>query len=184
MTADGYQRQWQPLGMEDFLAIKAFYDSVGGDGGDYMVFYNCRAEAGCSRVHKHLQAIPKHSFDGNPWLNLDDNADAVPFAYHADYTCGVDPTSCLEAYEAGIATLERTLGRETELENGVPPHNMLMDRGRLVVIPRRADGIGGLGANSGGMLGMIWTQSAEMMQKWLDVDPHKLLGAAGVPKLL
>jgi ATP adenylyltransferase/5',5'''-P-1,P-4-tetraphosphate phosphorylase II len=188
LTSDGYKRQWEALDIHDFTAVSAFLESAiaaqGGKGSDYLIFYNCRAEAGCSRVHKHLQAIPRESFDGNPWLNFDENPDAVPFAYHSDTTCGTDPAALLAAYQTGMQAVERTLGKETKLENGVPPHNMLMDRGRLVVIPRRAGGIEPLAANSGGMLGMIWTQSEEMMQRWLDVDPHKLLAVAGVPKLL
>lgn len=186
MTADGYRRQWEALDLEDFMAVAALLDSVDQENRDsekdYLVFYNCRAEAGCSRVHKHLQAIPRESLDGNPWLNLD--SPSVPFAYHRDDTCGTDPKKLLRAYSEGMAAVERTLGRETVLEKGVPPHNMIMDRGRLIIIPRRSEGIEGLSANSGGMLGLIWTQNEEMVQRWLDTNPHKLLQAAGVPELL
>jgi ATP adenylyltransferase/5',5'''-P-1,P-4-tetraphosphate phosphorylase II len=186
MTADGYRRQWEALNLEDFKAVAALLDHVAvedrGTERDLLVFYNCRAQAGCSRLHKHLQAIPKESHGGNPWLNID--RAAVPFAYHRDNTCGTDPKRLLRAYAEGMAAVERTLGEETEIENGVPPHNMIMDRDRLVVIPRRDGGIGGLAANSGGMLGLIWTQNEETMQMWLDTDLHKLLKTAGVPKLL
>lgn len=186
MTTDGYRRQWEALGLEDFTAVAALLNHVAmedhGSERDYLIFYNCRAEAGCSRLHKHLQALPRESLDGNPWLNLD--SPSVPFAFHRNDSCGTDPKMLLRAYQEGMAALVRTLGEETELENGVPPHNMIMDRGRLVVIPRRAGGIDGLAANSGGMLGLIWTQSEDMMQRWLDTNPHKLLKAAGVPELL
>lgn len=181
LRTDGHKRQWEPLDIDDFKAIQTFLST---NNRDYLIFYNCRVEAGCSRLHKHLQAIPKDSFHGNPWLNLDDNASALPFAYCEDTTGGIDPEACYGAYRAGIEAVERTLDKETVLENAVPPHNMIMDRGRLVVIPRRAAGIEPLGANSGGMLGMVWTQSEETMQKWMEINPRRLLESAGVPKLL
>lgn len=186
MTADGFRRQWEPLDLDDFTTVAALLDSVPpedrGTERDFLVFFNCRAEAGCSRLHKHMQAIPRQSLDGEPWRNLD--RASVPFAFHRDDSCGTDPKRLLRAYAEGMAAVERTLGEETELERGVPPHNVVLDRDRLVVIPRRAAGIEGLGANSGGMLGLIWTQSEAMMQRWLDANPHKLLEAAGVPELL
>lgn len=31
-----------------------------------MIIYNCGAERGCSRIHKHLQAIRKEALVNNP----------------------------------------------------------------------------------------------------------------------
>lgn len=187
LTVDGYRRQWEALNLADFNAAAAVLnhhvaEADRGGERDMLIFFNCRSEAGCSRLHKHLQAMPCESLDGNPWRNLD--GDRPPFAYHRDDTCGTDPARLYRAYLEGLAAVERTLGPDMALEGGVPPHNVIFDRNRLVVVPRRAAGIEGLSANSGGLLGLIWVESEGMMQKWLDANPYKLLEAAGVPRLL
>ncbi|CAG9982129.1 unnamed protein product [Clonostachys byssicola] len=180
LTNDGYRRQWEPLDIDDFRAATQFLSNMEQD---YLVFYNCRVEGGCSRVHKHLQAIPNESFNGNSWVNIDN--DAVPFAYYqTKFTTPPDPEAYLKAYQAGLEAVERSLGSKTTLEDGAPPHNMIMDRERMIVVPRRAAGIDPLGANSGGMLGTIWTQSDEKVQQWKETGVSRLLGVAGTPKLL
>ncbi|KAG8408481.1 hypothetical protein J3458_019517 [Metarhizium acridum] len=181
LTLDGHRRQWEPLNMDDFRAVDAF---LGAYGKDNLVLFNGGAEAGCSRLHKHLQAIPKQSFDGNPWRNLDCNSDALPFVYFEQkLKLNSSPQETLEVYKAGLAFVEHTLGCETAEQNRAPPHNVVMDRERMVVIPRRAAGNGLVGANAAGMLGMIWTQSEETMQLWLDAGPPVVLEQVGFPRL-
>lgn len=183
LTLDGYRRQSEPLDIDDFTAAHAFLE--GREGDDYMVFFNCKVEAGCSRTHKHLQAIPKESFHGKPWVNLDENKEALPFEFFQEKQGpSRSPEASLKIYQTGLEAVERTLGKKTTKEDGAPPHNMIMDKGRIVVIPRRQAGIDPLGANSGGMLGTIWIKSEETMRQWLDIGPRKLLENAGAPKLL
>ncbi|KAF4995290.1 hypothetical protein FGRMN_5255 [Fusarium graminum] len=180
LTTDGYRRQHEPLDIEDFRAIHAFLDI---HDGEQLVFFNCKAEAGCSRDHKHLQAIPKTSFDGQPWFNLDHCGDSLPFTYHeAKFAQDLGPEASFKLYKEGLQHVECSLGQKTTEDEGAPPHNMIMDRGRMVVIPRRAAGICALGANSCGMLGMIWVQSEEAMHKWLEAGPDNILTAGGMPK--
>ena len=178
LTLDANRRQWEPLCIDDFRAVHAFLDCAG----DNLVFFNGGVEAGCSRLHKHLQAIPKQSFDGNPWQNVDENADEIPFAYFEQkLKINSSPEATLEVYKAGLDFVERTLGLRTTEQNRGPPHNVIMDGERMLVIPRRAAGNGVIGANAAGMLGMIWTQSEETMQLWLDAGPHIILEQAGLP---
>ncbi|KAH8694606.1 hypothetical protein BGZ61DRAFT_452174 [Ilyonectria robusta] len=180
LTADGHRRQREPLDIEDFRAIHALLNM---NGSDHLIFFNCGAEAGCSREHKHLQAIPKESFDGAPWCNLDQAEETLPFAYYErKLEEDLDPDVSLIIYREGLQQVERALNRKTTKEGGAPPHNMIMDRHRMVMIPRSKAGIDPLGANSGGMLGMIWTKNEETMQKWLEIGPQKILEAGGVPK--
>lgn len=61
---------------------------------------------------------------------------------------------------------------------------MIMDWNRTVVIPRRTAGIESIGINAGGMLGMIWTDEEETVQRWVGLGPRRLLETAGIPKLL
>lgn len=182
LTLDGHRRQWEPLCIDDFRAVHAFLDAYGKEN---LLFFNGGVEAGCSRLHKHLQAIPKQSFDGNPWRNVDENSDAIHFVYFEQkLKIKSSPEATLEVYKAGLDFVERTLGYKTTEEKRTPPHNVIMDGDRMVVIPRCAAGNGLVGANAAGMLGMIWTQSEETMQLWLDAGPHNILELAGSSRLI
>lgn len=190
LTNDGYRRQWEPLDEDDFAAVHMLLDSqIVGDKagrGEYLVFFNGGADAGCSRVHKHLQAIPQESYDGDPWRNVDKGV--LPFGYFEkrfDLTAAFEPKMTLEAYGEGLEFVERSLGVATAEEDGkrrAPAHSVLLDRERIVVIPRVAAGLGGVGANAAGMLGMIWVQSEDSMEKWLEIGPQNVLREAGVRK--
>ncbi|KAF4946260.1 hypothetical protein FSARC_14243 [Fusarium sarcochroum] len=180
LTANWYRRQREPLDIEDYRAIHRFLNM---HNSEFLVFFNCKAEAGCSRDHKHLQAIPKMSFEGEPWLNLDHYGDALPFTYYErKFAQDLTPHASLELYQQGLQQVERSLVQKTTEDDGAPPHYMIMDRGRMVIIPRRAAGIYPLGANSGGMLGMIWVKSEETMRKWLEIGPDKIITTGGIPK--
>ncbi|KAF4442822.1 putative phosphorylase [Fusarium austroafricanum] len=180
LTTDGYRRQQEPLNIEDFRAVHAF---IGMQESEHLLFYNCKPEAGCSRNHKHLQAIPKTSYDGNSWFNLEHCKDALPFKYfEMELPQELSPEAMLALYQEGLHQVEQALDQKTTEETGAPPHNILMDRNRMVMIPRRAAGIDPLGANSGGMLGMIWVKSEEAMHQWLEIGPDKIIAAGGVPK--
>ncbi|TWU74868.1 hypothetical protein ED733_002540 [Metarhizium rileyi] len=180
LTLDGHRRQWEPLCIDDFRAVYAFFEAYGED---YLVFFNGGVEAGCSRLHKHLQAIPNESFDGNPWRNLDENSDAMPFTYF-EKKLGMNSNAeaSLAAYTAALEMVQRTRGCEISQQDRAPPHNVIMDRDRILVIPRRAAGNGLVGVNAMGMLGMIWTQSEESLQLWLDAGPHTVLEHVGFPR--
>ncbi|KAH7133917.1 hypothetical protein EDB81DRAFT_659165 [Dactylonectria macrodidyma] len=180
LTADGHRRQREPLDIEDFRAIHAFLHL---NNSDYLVFFNCKAESGCSRDHKHLQAIPKDSFGSKPWINVDKVENVLPYAYHEQkFDQELSPDVSLGLYKEGLQQVERALGQKTTEKDGAPSHNVIMDRHRMAIMPRRAAGIDPLGANSGGMLGMIWVGSEDAMQKWLEIGPDRIMAAGGVPK--
>jgi ATP adenylyltransferase/5',5'''-P-1,P-4-tetraphosphate phosphorylase II len=192
LTTDGYRRQWEPLDIDDFTAVHALLeaDVTGSKAGrgEYLVFFNGGSDAGCSRVHKHLQAIPQESYGGDPWKNMD--RDVLPFAYF-EHRFGLDgekfgAEATVKAYNKGMEAVERSIGASTVADGEqprAPAHTVLMDRERIVVIPRPKAGTGGVAANAAGMLGMIWTSDEASTQKWLDAGPEKVLKVAGAPKL-
>jgi ATP adenylyltransferase len=185
LTSDGFKRQWEPLNLDDFRAV---HDLYARDPADSLVFFNCRSEAGCSRLHKHLQAIPKDSFDGNPWVNVERSlageAEPLPYAFtfhkHASVPSAEDN---YRIYDAALRLVERALDLPTTPDGVAPPHNVIMDRERIMVIPRRAAGLEDIALNAGGMLGIVWTQTEATLTRWLELGPRNLLEAAGTKPL-
>ncbi|KOC12503.1 hypothetical protein AFLA70_192g002141 [Aspergillus flavus AF70] len=55
ITSDGYQRQYKGLNLDDLKSVWSFLSALDTD---YVAFYNCGQDGGCSRLHKHLQLIP------------------------------------------------------------------------------------------------------------------------------
>lgn len=58
ITSDGYQRQYECLNLNDIKSVWSFLSALDTD---YVAFYNCGQDGGCSRLHKHLQLIPTPS---------------------------------------------------------------------------------------------------------------------------
>ncbi|KAB8218934.1 hypothetical protein BDV33DRAFT_204981 [Aspergillus novoparasiticus] len=55
VTSDGYQRQYEGLNLKD---IKSVWFRLSALDTEYVAFYNCGQDGGCSRLHEHLQLIP------------------------------------------------------------------------------------------------------------------------------
>lgn len=51
ITSDGYQRQYESLNLDD---IKSAWFLLSALDTDYVAFYNCGQDGGCSRLHKHV----------------------------------------------------------------------------------------------------------------------------------
>lgn len=192
LTNDGFRRQWEPLEASDFAAIHVLFDwDAAADeaekAGDLLIFFNGGEEAACSRVHKHVQAIPKESFGGNPWQNLDKGV--LPFAFFEkrfDLSPDFTPETSRKAYLEGLDAIAASTGPVKTGPDGrerAPGHSMLMDKQRMVVIPRIAPGTGGVGANAAGMLGMIWLQNQDMLNRWMKIGPQNVLRAGGIDHL-
>lgn len=115
---------------------------------------------------------------------MDRSRDPLPFDYFEnDLNPNSSPEDTLRVYRQRLAAVEHTLGRKTT-EDGAPPHDMIMDRDRIAVIPRQASDLGPVGINAGGMLGMIWTHSDEEKQRWLKTGTWNVMKEAGCPELL
>lgn len=84
--------------------------------------------------------------------------------------------------------LERVSAVGKESDDGQPgaasPHNVILTRGWMVVIPRRRAAINehGGGANALGMLGVIAVSSREEIETWKEVGLVEGLRLLGVPR--
>lgn len=58
LTHDGHRRQYEPLDGSDLTAAWHVLNALSNESKDYVVFYNCGRDGGCSRLHKHMQLVP------------------------------------------------------------------------------------------------------------------------------
>lgn len=63
----------------------------------------------------------------------------------------------------------------------VIPHNVLLDRDWMVVIPRREAAWMGGDCNAISMLGMNWVSGEDKIEKWVGLGPAEVLRRVGVP---
>jgi sulfate adenylyltransferase (ADP) / ATP adenylyltransferase len=166
MVTSQFAPQQTPLDIEDFLAAQICLQAQDG-----LVFYNSGPAAGASVEHKHLQMIPLPltATDAFPFEGLLSSASiadnptetALPFTHRVIATAFTNTTSI----EALIAAAEHScmsyhcLLKDLKLSPGsdgmMPPHNMLMTRDYLWVIPRRKGNHEGLAVNALGFAGML-----------------------------
>ncbi|KAL4870017.1 hypothetical protein BDV12DRAFT_166885 [Aspergillus spectabilis] len=180
LTSDSYRRQREPLGLEDLAAACTVLDAL-----DWkpFVIYNGGSTAGASRQHKHLQVLPRP-----PRLFPDQKSKskAVPYQYFLRYLhdielqCPEGYAKLSEIYTELLAEAKQSLGDNLEDDSYIP-HNVALTRDWIIVIPRRNKDVGGVTANTAGMLGSVWLTSEAEMNEWKQVGPRKVLAGLGVP---
>ncbi|KAF2274775.1 uncharacterized protein EI97DRAFT_380411 [Westerdykella ornata] len=185
LTTDSYRRQTEPLDADDFAAaLEAMRQPEWGP--QMYVIYNCTERGGCSRLHKHLQALkgPPRAF--GLFVESVDEGDSrrkVPFQYLMHrFERGlreVEVPELLGVYEGYVEESRHVLGLSGSQQPC--PHNVVLWRDSLVVIPRRSDALGGVSTNTVGMMGSVWVHQREMADEWIRLGPRKVLEAFGVP---
>ncbi|KAH7112207.1 hypothetical protein B0J11DRAFT_542889 [Dendryphion nanum] len=180
LTQDSYRRQHEPLDIDDFKAVLEIAVPL-----QNMYFiYNCSEAAGCSRVHKHLQGLrgPPRAFQ--QLLQADKSKDkiAVPFQYfihHFEHRFeDIAASDMLAKYESLFEQARNALG----LEKGVVcPHNVVLWKGWMIVIPRRKGAHGKASANAAGMLGSFWVPDRSLLDAYAVLNPREVLEELGVP---
>lgn len=195
LTEDGYERQYTALGEHDMTAVHKVLSCLNGTGPRrYTAIYNCGIDGGCSRLHKHMQVFPvsDESRKGERfpiWPDAVTTAESssVPFHFFMHrFEKGFPPTSTLlHVYRQLLGQAEKVwLEHEKGLERPeghAIPHNVIIDRNWMVVIPRRKAGWRGADANAAGMLGMVWVKSEETMRLWTENGPAHVLSEVGIP---
>ena len=61
------------------------------------------------------------------------------------------------------------------------PHNVLLVKEWIIVIPRRNGYFEGVSANSAGMMGMLTISNEELFNAWRDIGPGRILSELGLP---
>ncbi|KXH34115.1 ATP adenylyltransferase [Colletotrichum simmondsii] len=173
----------------------------GDDGQEYLVIFNCGKEGGCSRLHKHMQVIPAP--EAIPmWPDLVDSGsetktEAVgdekqepPFRYFIHRFAGPSPPSTKDLTAKYRDMLRQATelipGREKVVEEDgdgravAVPHNVILGRRWIVVVPRVKAGVDGADVNAVGMLGVVWASRPETVGRWRELGARRVLGEVGV----
>lgn len=190
LTSNARLKQYEALQRSDFEAAWMILDSVNSD---YVTFYNCGQNAGCSRLHKHMQLmlLPKNTFAA--FLDSDNGKEPhMPFYwFHRRLqTQHVDPDRLSNIYQELLVESSKVSAGGFEhaserLPDAVCPHNMVLIKRWMMVIPRRRAGINKqAGANAIGMLGHIAIATHKEIDGWKRLGLTSVLAELGVPKPL
>ncbi|KAK6208881.1 tetraphosphate phosphorylase 2 (ATP adenylyltransferase) [Colletotrichum tabaci] len=210
MTADGRRRQFEALDGADLAAAREVLGGFNEGGAargrrEYLVIYNCGKNGGCSRLHKHMQvilapeAIPMWPDTAGSEGAAAGAGQEPPFRYliyrFARSSSG-DEIGGMPSADDLVTAYRRMLRQATELipgrdavveddEDGkrvAVPHNIILGRRWMVVVPRVTDGVDGAGVNAAGMLGVVWASEGGTVEKWKRLGPRRVLREVGVGK--
>ncbi|KAF2202797.1 hypothetical protein GQ43DRAFT_412999 [Delitschia confertaspora ATCC 74209] len=180
LTLDSYKRQHQTLDDDDFVAaleVLRHLDNI------YIIF-NCSENGGCSRVHKHMQGLrgPPKAFElftqqsGN-------GASKVPFKYFmqrfSQALPNISASDVLNAYGRLLESSRGVLGLSQA--DDTCPHNVILWKDTMIVIPRRKGHFEQASANAAGMLGSVWVAERSTVEDWMRLGPRIVLQELGVP---
>jgi ATP adenylyltransferase len=190
LTCDGYRRQHEPLDKGDLEAAWTALAALNDADKDYVVFYNCGKDAGCSRLHKHMQLMPLPA-NGFAAAFLDSNVakePKVPFKwfYHRFMDGPITPAMVTSIYTQLLqqATQAWEYSTGNVVSNGEAcPHNMAFTSRWMVVIPRRRAAVNKeAGVNSLGMLGVIAVATEREIDNWVRLGLTNSLMELGVAR--
>ncbi|PGH16013.1 hypothetical protein AJ79_01993 [Helicocarpus griseus UAMH5409] len=192
LTLDGHRRQYEPL---DEVDLSSSWRLINSAETDYVAFYNCGPDGGCSRLHKHLQAMPLPANSFAAFLDSSEGREPetqVPFEWFyrrfEDDKAAVTPAALAEVYndlleKATAAGAGRGEHAASAPAGAACPHNMILTKRWMIVLPRRRAGINKeAGANSLGMLGLIAVATTKEIDSWVSLGLKESLAELGVPK--
>jgi ATP adenylyltransferase/5',5'''-P-1,P-4-tetraphosphate phosphorylase II len=182
LTLDSYRRQFELLDAADFQAALDML-AIPSIGEELYVIFNGGEEAGCSRLHKHLQGLrgPPPAFRNFVEEDLKGSVPFQFFAYHfVEGFATVTGEHIVGVYLGLIKFAKEALGLPRNAS--VCPHGLFMWRDWLVVIPRRRSGVDGTKASAAtaGMLGSVWLSEEGPVVDWVTLGFRNVLGQLGV----
>lgn len=183
LTLDSYQKQTDTLDEADLSAAWSVLQNMKTD---HFIIFNCGTEAGCSRLHKHMQVIPRPTgFTLFPDKE-DLDSSATPFMYYIKRldsqgkTSSDLPYSLLETYKRLCTEAQAAWQSSVSETSEYFPHNMVLTQRWIMVIPRRKAEVQGASANAAGMMGMVWVTNDNQLDQWKAFGPVKVLAELGV----
>lgn len=184
-----FKEQLSPLALEDFSALATIMSGSGGLG-----FYNGGTQAGASQRHKHVQWLP--TAEGNASLRflVIDFPDDIPehsvikhplFTFRHAFVktqCGLgvaaatSAASMHKAFELASANLGFTVNSLGLL----PPCNMLVEQGWMLVLPRQQEHVADVSVNALSYGGTLYVRQPEQVEPVRKMGPLAILSQAGI----
>jgi ATP adenylyltransferase len=188
LTNDGHRRQHEALDSDDLSAAWSLLSAATIE--DYVVFFNGGRDAGCSRMHKHLQLIPLPSSTFASSLDFVEGELPEPevtfkwFYYRLSATPQTTPESLTEVYTTLLQKATDSFPQKPNgPSGGVCPHNFLLTKRWMLVIPRREWGISReAGVNAVGMIGVMPCSTRAEMESWIKKGVGEALAEVAVPR--
>lgn len=144
------------------------------------MFFNCGKDGGCSRLHKHMQIAPFLKDRLVPWPESSTESIKAPYQYLLRRFEGdLGPKQVADIYGQMMIEAREILGPDTSSSSHIP-HNLVLGRHWILVIPRTKPGVGGAYSNSLGMMGMVSVASEEELKCWFDLGPTEVISQLGV----
>ncbi|KAJ5918512.1 hypothetical protein N7466_010504 [Penicillium verhagenii] len=190
LTVDSYRRQHEALDRED---LDAGWQMICEMKEEHYVFFNCGVLAGSSRAHKHLQVIPAPGADDRygEGFKFFPDYDSVPeegppgFVHLLQQFRDLPGDPVINS-ELVLEIYMRLLRQARELLNvqeGDPcPHNFILTKRWMMVVPRQAKLCHGITANSAAMVGSVYLDDPKQLDAWKEVGPMKVLASLGLPR--
>ena len=192
LTKDPVHNQHEPLDRRDIAASLLLLHA---SPSPIFVIYNCGEKAGCSRSHRHMQAFPSPGSKANTALALFPDRvpkipeKSIPFKYflHHFPESWVGEDGPTEARAGDVMRMYLELLEKTRRVLGIKdpeehvPHNVVLVKEWLMVIPRRGGQVGGSAVNAAAMLGMVWVKTDEELEEWTKMSIDESLAMFGVP---
>lgn len=191
LVTRAYEDQEAPLTRSDCEALWVGLEALGGLG-----FFNAGARAGASLPHRHLQVVPTPLGRGpratpiDPLLDdarFDDavgRCEALPF-HHAiarlRHLGGPDAPSPPEA-AATLHALYREMARAFGCDRPGRPHNLLVTREWMLLVPRSRESWEGVSLNALAFAGAILVRDDPTLDRVRSLGPLNLLAHVGVPR--
>ncbi|KAM5463217.1 putative ATP adenylyltransferase [Microsporum audouinii] len=188
LTSNAHRKQYEPLDEND---LEAAWAALATTTKNYVAFYNCGQDGGCSRLHKHLQLMPMPGESFASFLDSkDDNEPNVPFQwfYHRFDSQNITTSSLITVYADLLRRATRVgAGRSEHAGYTQPgaacPHNMILTKRWMIVLPRRRACINKeAGVNALGMLGLIAVATKNEIDNWVRLGLTEALRELGVPR--
>lgn len=183
-----FKEQLSPLEADDFAALARVLGPSGGLG-----FYNGGAPAGASQRHKHLQWIPRAESNASLdlWLpGLPAGAAPLVTARHPQLgarhvfvrvgeVAGLSPEQAGAQIHAAYVAALKELGLTPDGDGLLPPFNLLIADGWLLLVPRSREHFEGLSVNALAYGGSFYAQQAEQLAGMRAAGPLAALAAVG-----
>lgn len=171
-----FVEQSAPLDAGDFTALARVLGPLGGLG-----FYNGGTAAGASQRHKHLQWIPRAADDTCLGPFAPGAAGSLPFR-HATVALGeVDwsqPAAAGARLHTAFAGACASLGMDAGADP-MPPYNLLIDRQRMLLVPRCAEHWQDISVNALGFAGSLFVRRPAQLDSIRACGPLQVLTAVG-----